>query len=413
MEQSVPAYLVALAVGKLEFAQTGPRTGVYAEPPLLAAAAFEFSDVEHMIRTTESLYGPYHWGRFDLLVLPPSFPFGGMENPRVPFITPTLIAGDKSLVALVTHELAHSWSGNLVSNATWSDFWLNEGFTTYIERRIQELLYGRERAEMEEVLERETLESDILTLDPCDQVLHIELTGRDPDEGSTSVPYVKGSLFLRTLEELYGRSRLDNFLRSYFKHFAFQSITTQRAMDFLDRNLLSKNPNLARQISLDEWINKPGHPSSAPVTRSDAFAKVERLARNWFLGELLATDLHTEEWSAQELQHFLHSFPGHITARKLAELDEKFQLTNTHNSETLVRWLVLAIRNDYKPAFNRLEKFLLGVGRRKYLKLLYTELVKTPENRQLAKFIYAKARASYHPITRMTIDNLLLGIDGT
>src|ERR1017187_3752278 len=194
MEQPVPSYLIALAAGDLEFRALGPRSGVYAEPALIDAAAYEFGDTEAMIGAVEAMYGPYRWGRYDLLVLPPSFPFGGMENPRLTFATPTILAGDRSLVSLVAHELAHSWSGNLVTNATWSDFWLNEGFTVYVERRVLEKLYGPARADMEAVLGRRELDREMAGLRESDRVLHIDLTGRDPDDGCTLVPYEKGAL---------------------------------------------------------------------------------------------------------------------------------------------------------------------------------------------------------------------------
>ena len=238
MGQPVPSYLIALAVGDLGFESLGPRAGVYAEPAILSAAAAEFADTEAMIAATERLYGPYRWERYDLLVLPPSFPFGGMENPRLTFATPTILAGDKSLVSLVAHELAHSWSGNLVTNATWRDFWLNEGFTTYIERRIIEEVYGPRRAEMEAVLGYQVLKDELERLDDADAILHVDLTGRDPDDGMTQVPYEKGALFLRSLEEAVGRDRFDQFLRAYFDRFAFQSITTNDFLSQLETHLL-------------------------------------------------------------------------------------------------------------------------------------------------------------------------------
>src|SRR5215213_5405445 len=264
MTQPIPSYLIALAVGDLRFRPLGRRTGVYAEPPVIALAAREFADTEKMVAATERLYGPYRWGRYDLLVLPPSFPYGGMENPRVTFATPTVLAGDKSLVSLVAHELAHSWSGNLVTNATWSDFWLNEGFTNYIERRIIEAVYGRAREEMEAMLGRRSLEEELATLEDRDEILHVDLTGRDPDEGSTGVPYEKGALFLRHLEETFGRARFDRFIRGYFDHFAFRSITTTDFVAYLKANLLDKYPELAARVPVEEWIYKPGIPQSAP-----------------------------------------------------------------------------------------------------------------------------------------------------
>ncbi|MEW6210433.1 MAG: M1 family aminopeptidase/hydrolase, partial [Acidobacteriota bacterium] len=262
MRQAIPSYLIALAAGDLIFSSLGPRTGVYAERTVIRKAAREFADTEKMVAATERLYGRYRWGRYDLLVLPPSFPFGGMENPRLTFATPTIIAGDKSLVSLVAHELAHSWSGNLVTNATWSDFWLNEGFTTYLERRIIEALYGREREEMEAALGRQDLLREIEAFDERDEILHIDLAGRDPDDGATRVPYEKGALFLRHLEETFGRARFDLFLKSYFARFAFQSITTADFIDYLKKNLIDKNPALAAKVPVEEWIFKPGLPSA-------------------------------------------------------------------------------------------------------------------------------------------------------
>ncbi|HEX8685971.1 MAG TPA: M1 family aminopeptidase/hydrolase, partial [Pyrinomonadaceae bacterium] len=258
MAQPIPSYLIALAVGDLHFRPTGRRTGVYAEPSVVERAAREFADTERMVEATERLYGPYRWGRYDILVLPPSFPFGGMENPRLTFATPTVIAGDKSLVSLIAHELAHSWSGNLVTNATWRDFWLNEGFTTYLERRILEAVYGRERAQMEAALGRRTLDDELKTMQERDEILHVDLKGRDPDEGFTQVPYEKGALFLRHLEETFGRERFDPFVRAYFDRFAFQSITTEDFVSYLRQNLLNRNPRLAARVPVQEWVYSAG-----------------------------------------------------------------------------------------------------------------------------------------------------------
>ena len=293
MTNPIPPYLIALAVGDLKFAEVGPRTGVYAETPVLSKAAREFADMEKMVAAVEKLYGPYRWGRYDLLILPPSFPFGGMENPRLTFATPTVIAGDKSLVGLVSHELAHSWSGNLVTNATWSDFWLNEGFTTYIENRIQEAVYGREQALMEQVLDRRELEKELAELDQSDQILHIDLKGRDPDEGTTDVPYTKGALLLRRMEQVFGREAFDGFLRTYFEHFAFQSITTATMLDYLGRNLFDQHSDLAAKIPLHEWIYEPGLPAAAPKAVSERLETVSKDATAFASGSVHAAAIQT------------------------------------------------------------------------------------------------------------------------
>ena len=407
MAEPIPAYLIALAVGDLKFADTGHRTGVYAEPPLLADAAHEFGETEQMLQAVEELYGPYRWGRYDILVLPPSFPFGGMEIPKVSFITPTLIAGDRSLVSLIAHELAHSWSGNLVTNATWSDFWLNEGFTTYIEQRIVERVYGRERAEMEEVLRRRELEREMTTLPPRDQVLHINLDGRDPDEGSTRVPYEKGALFLKTLERATGRPRFDKFLNSYFEHFAFQSISTADAVNYIQRELLGDDPKVAESLQLREWIHEPGLPATAEVPQSSALEAVEEKAAAWIAGTLRTESLVPMNWGTQELLHFLDVLPRVIGVERMRELDAQFGFSRSRNSEILQRWLLLAVRNGYAPADEALRTFLLTVGRRKYIKPIYEELVHSAGGRSRAQAIYAEARPRYHPITQSSIDAIV------
>jgi leukotriene-A4 hydrolase len=405
MAHPIPAYLIALAVGDLAFASTGERTGVYAEPPVLSRAVREFEDTEQMLRAIERLYGHYRWGRFDALVLPPSFPFGGMEIPQVTFVTPTLIAGDKSLVSLIAHEMAHSWSGNLVTNATWSDFWLNEGFTTYIEQRIVEEIYGKARADMEAVLRRRALEEEMAALPPSDQILNIDLDGRDPDAGATLVPYEKGALLLRTLEAAVGRPRFDAFLNAYFERFAFESITTSQALEFIERDLGSDVPQL--NGILREWVFAPGLPASAPLVESAMLHSVEGEASRWLSGTAGLDTIELEQWSAQELLHFLESLPMDVGAPRMAELDQQLHLTDSQNNEILQRWLEMAIRNRYEPAYPALERFLLNVGRRKYVKPLYSELMKSDETRDRALAIYRKARRRYHPITQTVIDGIV------
>jgi leukotriene A-4 hydrolase/aminopeptidase len=407
MKQAVPPYLIALAVGDLDFRAIGPRTGVYAERDVVERAAAEFSDLEKMVQSVEELYGPYRWDRYDVLVLPPSFPLGGMENPRLTFVSPTILAGDKSLVSLIAHELSHSWSGNLVTNATWSDFWLNEGFTVYLERRILEKVYGKSRADMEAVLGRRDLEREMADLKLSDQVLHIGLTGRDPDDGLTDVPYEKGALFLKHLELTFGRPAFDEFLKKYFDHFAFRSITTAEFAAYLKENLLAAQPQLAAKVPVDEWLYKPGLPGVAPALRAEAYEKVDENAKAWSAGRLATDQLPGNDWCTQEWLHFLSELPGNLTAERMRELDSTFRLTQRTNSEIIFQWLLLSIRHHYDAAYPRLEAFLTVQGRRKFLQPLYEELIKTPEGKQRAIQIYEKARPTYHPIAVTTIDNIL------
>ena len=406
MPQPIPSYLMALSVGDLAFRSLGRNTGVYAEPSVVDRAANEFADTQKMMAAAEELYGPYRWGRYDMLVLPPSFPFGGMENPRLTFLTPTMIAGDRSLVSLIAHELAHSWSGNLVTNATWDDFWLNEGFTTYIERRISERLYGREHAEMLWTLGGKDLRDDFAKLLPADEHLVLDLKGRDPDEGMTQVPYEKGALFLRLIEETVGRDKFDAFLRQYFDDFAFQTMTTPRFLEVLRERLLVPNGIDESRLQINAWLHGPGLPSNAPVPRSQAFVNVEAQA-NAFVAGAPAAAVQTPNWTTQEWLHFIHALPRDLGARRMQELDERFGFTRSGNNEILAAWLELAIENRYEAAYPALEQFLTSQGRRKFLEPLYTKLAATPEGMERARRIYARARPGYHSVSTQTIDKLL------
>jgi aminopeptidase N len=385
------------------------RAGVYAEPLVVERAARELEDLDKIIRAAETLYGIYRWERYDVLFLPPSFPYGGMENPRLTFASTTMLPGDKSMIGLISHELAHSWSGNMVTNATWRDFWLNEGFTTYFERRIQEAVYGRERSEMEAYLERAELEREMATLEDRDEILYIDLNGRDPDEGSTSVPYMKGMLLLRKMEETFGRERFDPFLRGYFEAHSFQSITTGDFVAYVQKHLFERSPEPGATIDLDEWLTKPGLPASAPQPRSDAFDRAGALARSWLEGKTAASAVPWKRWSMHERMHFLTSLPADLPANRMAELDSAFDVTSAANAGIASQWLLMAVRSGYKAAYGRLERFLTEVGRRKYIVPIYTELAKTSEGKQLALEIYRRAGPGYHPISAATIEQVLGG----
>jgi aminopeptidase N len=405
MDKPVPSYLIALACGDLTSRGISGRCAVWAEPSTIDLASSEFSDMERMVAACEQIFGPYRWGRYDVLVLPPSFPFGGMENPCLTFATPTVLAGDKSLIALIAHELAHSWSGNLVTNATWRDFWLNEGFTVYLEQRIMEHVYGRDRAAMEIVLGMQGLRDEIKELKPADQVLHIDLAGRNPDDGMTQVPYEKGAAFLRRIEQVFGRPAMDAFLRDWFDSHAFTSLTTDTFLAFLDARLLQRDPDRARQIDVAAWVRGQGVPADAPVPDSALFAAVEQAIADWSAGKPPA-ELATSGWVTQQWLRFLGGLqkPG---KEQLAELDRAFHFTRSGNSEILCAWLVLAIQNDYRAVDRRLDVFLMTVGRRKFLKPLYEALLASEDGKARALAIYEKARPRYHAVSRRTLDALL------
>ncbi|MBA3342943.1 MAG: M1 family metallopeptidase [Gemmatimonadaceae bacterium] len=407
MANPIPPYLIALAVGDIAFRPIGKTTGVYAEPSVVNRAANEFTEVDQMIAAAEKLFGPYRWGRYDILVLPPSFPFGGMENPTLTFATPTILAGDRSLVSLVAHELAHSWSGNLVTNATWDDFWLNEGFTTYLESRIMEKVRGKRYADMLRQLGRQDMLKAVTDAGGpkgADTRLRLDLGGRDPDEGLTDIAYEKGAAFLQTVESVVGRERLDAFLKDYFDRFAFQPMTSDRMVAYMKEKLLKGDDE--QRINLRQWIYEPGIPANVPPVQSEAFTAVDKQVEAWKSGAA-ASSMTTKDWSTHEWLHYLRALPDTIPSERLADLDRAFSLTSSGNSEILGAWLLIAIRNRHQPAFAALDRFLTSQGRRKFLTPLYTELAKTDWGRRMAMDIYRRARPTYHSVAVGTIDGVL------
>ena len=413
MPQPIPSYLLAIAAGDLVFKPISERAGVWAEPGMVDAAVAEFADTEKMIQVTEELYGPYQWGRYDLLILPPSFPYGGMENPRLSFITPTVIVGDKSLVSLIAHELAHSWSGNLVTFATPKDQWLNEGITSYVENRIVEELYGRDFAVMEAAIAQNDLRASLGEMEPQAQALAIRPEVEvDADSTYTAVAYDKGAWFLMFLEQRFGREAFDAFLRQYFDDFAFQSVTTQTFADYAGEHLLGKHPGKVTEAELEQWLYEPGIPDSAPVSASTQFDGVDALRQAWLDGEGLPARSATDAWSTQEWLHFLDGMPATLEQAQLAELDQAYRFTGTANGEIAMRWYPLAVRSGYSQANGEIAGFLQEIGRRKLIMPTYSELVKTPEGMALAEQVLEEARAGYHPITTASVERVIAQAKG-
>jgi leukotriene-A4 hydrolase len=407
MPQPIPSYLMAIAAGDLVFKPISPRSGVWAEPGMVDKAVAEFADTEKMIATTEQLYGPYRWERYDLLVLPPSFPFGGMENPRLSFITPTVIVGDQSLVSLIAHELAHSWSGNLVTNSSAKDGWLNEGFTSYVENRIIEALYGKERAAMEYVISRNGLKEEIKTMSPEEQALAVRPgVLKDPDDALSAVAYDKGAWFLQFLEQKFGRAEFDAFLRGYFDHFAFQSIPTAKFVEYAKANLLDKYPGKVTQEEFDAWLYEPGIPADAPRTASPRFGIVDSARLAWLGSGELPPPAITGPWTTQEWVHFLEGLPQKLSIEQLSQLDTAYIFTGTPNGEIAQRWYPLAVRSGYVQANPAIAAFLRTIGRRKLIMPTYEALAKTEPGLAFARDVFASARPGYHPITTGSVEKV-------
>ncbi len=398
MKQPIPSYLIALAIGKLEYKSLGKRSGVYAEPSMMKACYQEFEELEAMIDAAENLYGPYAWEQYDVIVLPPSFPFGGMENPRLTFATPTIIAGDKSLTSLIAHELAHSWSGNLATNATWDDFWLNEGFTVYFERRIAEALYGRDYSEMLALLGFQDLTHTLADLPAEDTRLKLDLEGRSPDDGMSDIAYEKGYFMLRMIEENVGREKFDSFLKTYFEFFKFKNLTTEVFLEYIHDELPA-----TQTMNLKEWIYKPGLPENCPVIVSDKFSNVDEVRES---KRFVQTPSLTRDWTTHEWLHFIRGIDTSWNLEAFTTADGLFDFTNSTNAEIAAAWFEKSIRANYEPAYQALEAFLVKVGRRKFLTPLYRAMIET-DKKSMAKNIYKKARPNYHFVSTNTMDELL------
>ncbi|MFM7644500.1 MAG: M1 family metallopeptidase [Sphingomonadales bacterium] len=429
MPRAIPSYLIALAVGDIAFKDLGHNCGVYAEKELVDNCANEFEDLPEMMRVAEALYGPYKWGRYDVLVLPYSFPFGGMENPMLTFANPTLLTGDKSLVSVLAHELAHSWSGNLVTNHSWSDLWLNEGTTVYFEERIMEALKGKEVADILAQVEFRELEQTIAEMRQDssyeDSKLHLNLVNRDPDIAMSDVAYVKGAFFFRTLEQTVGRKKLDAFLKQYFSHFAFQTISADEFIDYLESELLAKS---GKDFNYRAWIFQPGLPSNCVHIAAPRIEKIESQAqlfnqgKNPFKAKVsykwvrkngkrkrIKTLVQTkyQDLLIQEWQLFIGAL-SNPPAYRLQELDKQFAFSESGNSEILCNWFVLAAKSDYAFQIEpKITAFLGKVGRRKYVLPIYEALASSPKGLQVAKRIFHQSKSNYHSVTRGSVWKML------
>jgi hypothetical protein len=430
MDQPIPSYLISLAVGDIAYHPFDATSGVYAEKELLDACKYEFVDLPKMIKAASYLYGDYQWKQYDLMVLPYSFPFGGMENPRLTFVNPTILAGDRSLVSVIAHELAHSWSGNLVTNNTWDDFWLNEGFTVYFEQRIMEALYGKETADILAQIEFQEMQEEMKEIlagkHPEDTQLHLNLKGRNPDDGMTTIAYIKGAFFLRTLESKVGREKFDRFLKHYFKAFQFKTISTASFITEMENNLLLPEK---LNFDYDEWIFQNGLPKNTHIINSPRLKKMESLAKRFSSGENVFEPIITYEWQkikksrkkkrikivteikrddfiVQEWQTFIRALSDDISIDKLQYLDAMFHFSTWGNSEVMADWFVLNIHQKNRLIRPAIEKFISKVGRRKYLLPIYKALINNPDDKVWAKKVFDNSKAYYHAVSRNSVAEL-------
>lgn len=407
MPQPIPSYLLAIAVGNLYFSPLGETTGVYTEPELLDASVYEFANTQAMLDEAVKQFGPYQWGRYDLLILPPSFPYGGMENPRLSFITPSLLAGDRSLVSVIAHELAHSWSGNLVTNATWRDGWLNEGMTSYLEARLMEIIYDSDRVDEERVLGYEELLLNFDSVPIEQQALAPRFDSGDPDDFQGTIAYHKGQLLLQYLENKFGREAFDPFLASYFDKFEFQTITTEVFVDYLDANLLQSQPGVVSRQQVEQWLYEPGLPDDAPIPTSSTLDSAAAVAAAWALGEVEVQDIPAAAWSPQAMVHFLNSLPADLSVDRLTELDDALRLSATRNAEIGRTWFIQVAQRRYEPAYAKLQEHLNRYGRTRLIAPVYGALAENGQDLEWAQSMFADARSNYHPITIAAISRLL------
>ncbi len=408
MDKPVAPYLIAIAAGDIVFRELGPRSGVWAEPEVIEAAAQEVGDTEEMIDAGIALFGEYRWGRYDMIVLPPAFPYGGMENPVMTFLTPTFIAGDRSNNGLIAHELAHSWSGNLTTYSSWRDGWLNEGVTSYFENRIVEEVYGEARAEQEYALSYASLAEGIEEAGADNPTTAM----RSPDDISPFdtqgvAIYDKGTVFLRTVENIVGREEFDAWLTQWFDNHAFQPVTSEMFLADLRENLVGGDEELEQRLMLDEWVYGTGLPDNAWKPDPDAFAAVDSAVAAYEADARLPAADSWNGWTAAEQRRFLEQLPDSLSDGQLAALDRTLGLSGAGNNEVLFLWLEAALRNEYDPAVPQAEEFLARVGRNKFVSPLFTALNETAWGKPIARRIYAETRGGYHAYTRGNVDETL------
>jgi aminopeptidase N len=403
MSDPVPSCLIALAVGDLRFKETGTRTGVYAEKPLLEQAAKDFADADTMLKSAERLFGPYRFDRYDVVVMPPSFPIEEVGNPDAPFVTPTAVSGDRSQESVVAQALAQAWAGGLVSVSSWRDVWINEGLSRYMRDRLTEELFGRPRTEAQSWFTLRSLRDDLGSQSAADQLLAADLRGRDPASAGREPAFEKAGLFFAYLDAKYGRERFDAFLKGYFDHFMLKSIDTDQFIAYLKENLLDRFPGIVTREQVLAWVTSAGIPADAMLPASAAFDTVDAARSAWLTGKVPARKIDTRGWETPQWQYFLFGMPA-LRRDQLADMDQAFGFNRSTNAQVAGAWFLLVIRNDYQPGYQRLEEYLESTGRSSLIVPLYAELVRTPAGATLAKRVYALAKPFYQARTAALVD---------
>ncbi|KAG2443497.1 hypothetical protein HXX76_001850 [Chlamydomonas incerta] len=421
--QKVPIapYLVALAVGDLASRDLGARTRVWSEPAMVEAGAHEFAETAKFLEAGEAIAGEYVWGRYDLLLLPPSFPYGGMENPCLTFVTPTLLAGDRSLTNVVAHEIAHSWTGNLVTNASWEHFWLNEGFTVFLERKIVGRLQGQPAFQFHAAQGAVALAAEVERLGPDHPYTRLvpDMSGGiDPDDVFSRIPYEKGFYFLYYLQELVGGAAVfDPFLSAYIADHRHQTLTSDQFKAYFLNYF--KDVPAAQAVDWQTWLYGTGMP---PVTNSYDTTLAQQaynLALKWHTCDVMgigsdgpagASAADVAGWSSEQLVAFLDKLGAYRAVQPMSPrvtqlLAALYGIYESKNAEIRFAFFKLAIPARDAQALPHVADMLKTQGRMKFLRPLYRALVGRggPEGRQLALDTFAVAGPSYHPIAQKMV----------
>ena len=403
MPQPIPSYLFALAVGNLHFRELGPRTGIHAEPEILDAAAWEFEENETKIIEAEKLLGPYLWERYDLLILPPTFPYGGMENPRLTFLTPTAILGTRGMTSLITHELAHAWTGNLVTNATWQDFWLNEGWTTYAETRITEVLEGKDAVDLHSAFNEKQLIAIMERVGIDSPLTQLKLPAeKDADSFTTSIPYYKGCFFLQQCEYAVGRERFDAFIQKYMASFQFQSLTTEAFLDFLKAEL----PEVFEKVDVHQWIYERGMPEVWHRPQSPLFNEVQRVLDDYARG-IKPTREQIQGWHRYQILSFLQGLPHRISVEDCQYFDDILELDKWNDVAFYSFFYILSIVSGYEAILPRVEEFMGKIGRMLYVLPIMRAMIENDWSRKYVRPLFERVRDRHHQITIRAMETLL------